>query len=453
MWFAGKGLTLSDRTDNLHLIIYILLMERREFIRNSAMAAGALWLCDWEKAFARGRKNSQVGRPWRGWRKGEFQVHFIYTGVCESMFIIMPDGTTMLLDCGDHNAVGRGKLAVPVLPSPERHAGEWIARYVSRVCPAGADVDYMMLSHYHSDHGGCEQFHAGKLDLPDGPYYLSGFSQAAETLHFGKAIDRAWPMYDDPLPPSGGADGYRHFRRFYDYMIRERGLQVEKFRLGEVDQIRMLRHPERYGDFHIRNICANGRIAAPDGTIRDLYAERIRQHNLRSVNENGMSMGMVFSYGPFRFFTAGDFSDGWKNADGSRTEIEDALADVCGMAHVAKVNHHGHYAMPARLIQALQSRVYVSCVWDQLHNVAPVMERLADRTLYPGERVICPGIFPAERRAEDAGAAWLRDVDAASFDGGHIVLNVPRGGREYSITYLTAADESMTVRSVMEFSI
>ena len=111
-------------------------MDRRDFIKTSALAAGAM-LLDWESAFAAGAADPAAGKVWKGWKKGHFQVHFIYTGVAESMFMIFPDGTTMLLDCGDHNAIGRGDLAVPVLPSPDRHSGEWIARYVLRVNPNG----------------------------------------------------------------------------------------------------------------------------------------------------------------------------------------------------------------------------------------------------------------------------------------------------------------------------
>ncbi len=425
-------------------------MKRRTFIKQSVLATGLFCFNDWEKAFAIGQKNPQVGHAWKGWKKGEFQVHFIYTGVCESMFIIMPDGTTMLLDCGDHNAVGRGEKAVPVLPSPNRHAGEWIARYVTRVNPAKTDVDYMMLSHYHSDHCGSLTFNAEVQDLPDGPYSISGFSQAAQTLQFKRGIDRAWPTYDDPVPPSKGADAFNQAKRFYEYMIREKGLQMEKFQVGAIDQIQLQYNPNKYKDFHVRNICGNGKIATENGTIHDLYAERVKNGET-NFNENGMSLGMIFSYGDFKFFTAGDFTDSWKNSDGSRTHIEDELGKVCGTAHVTKVNHHGHDSMTNDLVAALQSRVYVSCVWDQLHNLPPIMERITDRSLYPGERIVCPGIFPKERRKKDAGATWLSDINESAFDGGHIVLNVPKGGKEYSITYLTADDESMTVRSVMEF--
>ena len=427
-------------------------MDRRDFIKASMAAAGLACLDEWQRLYAMGAKDITVGKPWRGWKKGQFQVHFIYTGVSESMFMIFPDGTTMLVDCGDHNAIGRGKLAVPVLPGPHRHAGEWIARYVQRVNPNGNDVDYMMLSHYHSDHGGCTDFNAGMLERDGRPYALSGFSQAAEYLHFGKAYDRGWPDYDDPIPLiEKSADCVSHMKSFFSYMTAHRGLEVEKFQVGAMDQIRMIRQASRYPGFSIRNICGNGRIAYQDGTIRDLYEGR--KEGVQTLNENGMSLGMMFTYGKFRFFTAGDFSDKWKLADGSTFWTEDALGEACGEATVAKINHHGHKSMPKGIVKALKSRVYVSCVWDQLHNLPEVMERVCDRSLYPGERIVCPGIMPKERRDTDSACPWMKDVADSSFEGGHVVLNVEKGGEEYSITYLTAEDESMTVRSVMKFKV
>ena len=423
-------------------------MDRRDFLKTSSLAAAAA-LLDWQDALAAGRRAAAVGKPLKAWKPGEFQVHFIYTGVAESMFLIFPDGTSMLLDCGDHDALSRGEKAVPALPHAGKHAGEWIARYVERVNPAGKHVDYMMLSHYHCDHGGSEKFYAGKVQRGGGDYFLSGFSQVAEFLDFDKAIDRCWPTYDDPIPLlDDGAMQLTHMRKFYDYMSKERGMAIEKFRLGATDQIIPLK--AACPGFSVRNISANGRLAYPDGAIRDLYAERKKNAPTR-LNENGMSLGMIFSYGPFRFYTAGDFSDKWKLADGSTFQIEDAMAEVCGRADVAKLNHHGHYSMPEKLVSALQARVWVSCVWDQLHNVAPVLERLSDRNLYPGDRIVCPGIYPARRRAEDAGQAFVSDIRRESYEGSHLVLTVPKGGKRFSITYLSAADESMEVKSVLDF--
>ena len=418
------------------------------------LAAASAW-AGFAQAFADGTHDATVGKPWQGWTKGRFQVHFIYTGVAESLFLIFPDGTSMLLDCGDHAALTRRHLAVPVKPNPGRLAGEWIARYVKRVNPSSAAVDYMLLSHYHSDHCGTPNWQSRAPGAPrqKAGYYRSGFGLAAEQLTFRTAIDRAWPSFDDPIPKIDGPDReLEHMKALYALLQKRDGLRIEKFRLGATDQIVPLRDPSACTGFSVRNICANGRIAARDGTVRDLYADFIARARPRTLNENGMSLGMLIRYGDFRFFTAGDFSDNVPNADKTRTAVENELASVVEKVNVAKVNHHGHFSMPEKLVRALAAQVWVGCTWDTLHMVDPVCARLADRNLYPGDRVICPGVFPQSRREEDAGKAWTKDVAPASFACGHIVLDVPPGGKDYTISYLSADDESMTVKSVMKFS-
>lgn len=424
-------------------------MDRRYFIKTTLLAGAALCLGDRDKAFAAGCGYPRAGKRWPGWKEGQFQIHFIYTGVAESMFLIFPDGTTMLLDCGDFDALARGPKAVPLLPSADRHSGEWIARYVTRVNPAVTDVDYMLLTHYHNDHAGSDRFYADKQIRDGEPYCLSGFSQAAEILNFHKAIDRCWPD-DDPSLQFADSDTVGHMRRFYRYMQRHRGMEIEKFRLGATDQLVQLHNPGSYPSFSVRNLCANGCIVLPDGSVRDLFQARKAAGKV-TKNENAMSLGMIFSYGDFRFFTAGDFSAGFKDPDGTQRFIEDDLADACGSVSVAKVNHHGHNSMSRKLVGALRPQVWVSCVWDQLHNLPQCMELLADRSIYPGERIICPTIMPAERRAADMEAAWMSDIAKASYEGGHVVVNVEKGGKHFSVSYIRARDESMTVESVMHF--
>ena len=143
-------------------------------------------------------------RVWRGWKPGEFQAHFIHTGVAESVFFVFPDSTTMLLDCGDQASITRGKFAVPALPGPERLAGEWVARYVRRANPNGDVVDWAVVSHFHSDHVGTPSWQKFPW-IPGEPDRLEGcprcgFALAAETLRFRRATDRGWPDYDDPMP-------------------------------------------------------------------------------------------------------------------------------------------------------------------------------------------------------------------------------------------------------------
>ena len=119
---------------------------------------------------------------------------------------------------------------------------------------------------------------------------------------------------------------------------------------------------------------------------------------------------------------------------------------------VAKVNHHGHHSMPKALVAALQARVWTACMWDQLHITADTLTNISDRTAYPGDRLIAPGVFSPLRRFEDANRPFLADIAQESFDAGHVVLTVESGGAAYSIAYVTADDESMKVNGVYEFT-
>ena len=65
--------------------------NRRVFLKGALGAAGVAGMGSWRQAFADGTADAAAGRIWKGWRSGEFQIHFIYTGVAESIFLIFPD--------------------------------------------------------------------------------------------------------------------------------------------------------------------------------------------------------------------------------------------------------------------------------------------------------------------------------------------------------------------------
>ena len=425
-------------------------MKRKEFLAAGLGSAALFGLGGFLKAFAEGTANAAVGKALAPWQPGHFQIHAIYTGVAESLFLIYPDGTTLLIDAGDHAAHKRGKLQIPILPSMERHAGEWVSRYVLRVNPQGKKVDRFMLSHYHSDHGGGLAYHAGKS--ADGSYVKSGLGQVIDYLDFSRAIDRAWPDFNDPLPknPKEDYSMIGNLRAVYAEMQR-RGTKIEKFRLEKgSDQLDPLRGKPT--GFSVQPLCANGRILLPDGTVKDLYKPLLSRPNPpRSLNENGMSLGMIFTYGKFRFYTAGDFSDGILVAPKKRIQIENELGKVCGPVNLAKVNHHGHHSMSMGLVRALKAQAYFACMWDQLHMTADTMTRLSSREAYPEERLLCPAVFTKERRIQDAAAPWVKDVPKALYEPKHLVFDVPPGGETFRLSCVRAADESMTVESVIDF--
>lgn len=56
------------------------MMDRRGFLKNATLVSAAC-LMDFREALAWGAKDAEVGKAWKGWKKGQFQIHLIYTGV------------------------------------------------------------------------------------------------------------------------------------------------------------------------------------------------------------------------------------------------------------------------------------------------------------------------------------------------------------------------------------
>ena len=369
------------------------------------------------------------------WRPGHYQVHYIYSGRGEAMLHVFPDGTTMLLDCGDTMRFYHNRAEMPLPCDPRIRAGEYTARYVLEHSPKGEALDIFHLSHYHEDHFGGTRYHGGVLGKgPAGEFYRCGLADAARFLRIGRIVDRASPSFDDPHPVLGaGRDGTPvQAKAVYAYLAATQGTKIERFRLGErLD----------FGGLRLFNLCANGRYVRRDGTIRDLYAERVKAGEKR-FNENGMSCGFVVSYGKFSYFSAGDFSDAFKDPldPSRRVNIEDELAEAVGPVEVAKLTHHGHHSMGSKLVAALAARVWTACTLDAQHCTDDTMCRLADRTTYPHPRLMLPQFLPvACRPRTEAGLGYLPDVAQCVLKTPcHIVLDVPPGGESYTFSCYSA---------------
>lgn len=400
-----------------------------------------------------GSGHPMVGKPLPKWKPGEFQVHHIHTGVAESSLWILPDGTSMLLDCGDHPAIHMGKDAVPILPYGNRYAGDWISCYVARANPCAQNVDYMMLTHYHSDHSGGHRggWGDGVVEWKGHRLANSGFVQAAQRLRFVKAFDRCYPTYDQPIPcEKGSVDSLDFVKKMYPYLIERYGVKVEQFKVGAVNQIAMRKSPGAYKDFSITNVCGNGLIRRRDGSLRDLFAGVHETTNW--IDENGASAGVVAQYGAFRFISCGDFAGGIKQQDGSYLNAELELAKELDPVDVAKINHHGFCCTPPGYVAALQPRVWTSCIWSQAQSERTTMANISSRKDQKGPRLIIPTVFPADRRLSDAGSPWVDDIAPESFKGCHVVITVQPGGKTYNVACLTAYDESMMVVGAYDFA-
>ena len=143
----------------------------------------------------------------------------------------------------------------------------------------------------------------------------------------------------------------------------------------------------------VRNICGNGRVALPDGSIIDMF--RPEGNLVKKWNENPLSIGSIFTYGKFRFYTAGDFCGAVVRQDGKLNWVEHHLAKcIDGHVSVAKSNHHAYKCMTDPLVKALQAKVYTACTWDVLHHTDDSLARLVDPANQPNAPIIVPGCFP-----------------------------------------------------------
>ena len=281
---------------------------------------------------------NEIGKPYKGWKEGEFDIHHIHTGMGEANFFIMPDGTSMLIDAGD---LGRNDpareiaKAFPPIAECEFHPGKYVANYVLRVNPNCEKVDYFVSSHFHTDHL-CNPVTATLITAGRCPdYAITGVTEAGERLSFGKFYDRGYPDYDYPLPVE--SKEVMCFRNFVSWQVREKGAVQEQFKVGSLNQIFMTHEPDKYaGLFAIRNLAANGEVWAgeEEETVRyyDLNPENITGRQ----NENTKSIAIRMDYGPFSYYAGGDVTGRLKNEEGEYVNVEAKVGEACGEVDVCK---------------------------------------------------------------------------------------------------------------------
>lgn len=414
--------------------------NRREFLKKCSLSAGTIMLSGTIGALSVQGNSDEIGKPLSAWKEGEMDIHYIYTGVGENMFLIFPDGTSMVLDTADRPSKQEDQF--PLLPDKSRLPSEWVARYIQRVNPSGKKVNYMMFSHYHSDHGGgSDQLHAGETSGRGNDYYLSGLSNLGEILSFDTVFDRGYPHYQRLIKNS---DGSTNFRKFTDWKIKNGEFRMEEFLVGKKDQIDLRKKKDAYPDFHTRNICANGIVwSGQKGKNIDFFPDYPKGR----PNENMMSIGFTIEYGPFRYFTGGDISGTVLDQNKIDKQLEGAVGKAAGIVDVCKTNHHSFRdAMRAEFTKEVQANFYITNVWDHHHLQDNTMINMTDPALYQGKRIISPTWVSQKQMEEHKDKSWQTFLKPAQ---GHIVLRVFDGGRQYKVYHLTAEDESMKVKAIL----
>lgn len=363
-----------------------------------------------------------VGQPLPAWEDGQLDIHHIHTGRGDSAILLLPDGTSLLIDAGD-GAPQEPWRTTPAAPDASRPAGEWIARYVQRVSPTNK-IDYALFTHFHADH-------------------VDGFRDLADSIEIGTVLDRGWPSYDAVLPPR--AERVESYVDEVRRTAQSGDLRAERFEPGRKDQITLLRQPETYPSFEVRNLAANGVVWTGSG---DSVEDRLP--NLDTLakddwpHENLLSAAMRLSYGEFDYYSGGDLEGVPNPGYPAWQDLEAPVAAAAGAVDVATLNHHGYRdATTEAFVRALQARLWIVQVWHVSHPGWSVLDRLHSERLYPGPRdVLATAVMPANRQM--IGPLAERHLS----DAGHIVIRVAPGGAEYHAIIVDDSTESMTVRAI-----
>ncbi len=367
------------------------------------------------------------------WKEGYFDIHHISTGKGECQFLVLPDGTTMMIDCGDMTGVGRGWAHSEPLPDSTKSPAQWIAAYVDRVSPTPGRMDYFILSHFHADHMG----HQSAAEPGPYGYRMSGITELAEYLKIGTFVDRGYPSYDFPSVEfvEKQCGMMKDYKLFITRQVMVCGAKAERLEVGSRKQF-CPRGGKR--DFEIWNVASGLYRDNGKGRPVPMYTEG---EDLKKFDENMFSHVMLFRYGAFKYYSGGDLPGGTGSA--FNRDYESQVAPLVGRCNVVKADHHGYRdgINPNFLWQTAPDVIVVDAA-EASHPRPETARRIAD-PLYHGLRELY--VTSEAGRAKMGEEAW-KVVKAV----GHIVIRVYEGGGAYQVFVLDASDPECPLLSQSE---
>ncbi len=378
------------------------------------------------------------------WTPGYLYIHHISTGRGNAAYIVMPDGTTMLIDAGEADHEFIESVAplkpYPAKPNAEHSAGYGIAQYIRRFAPSGhpATLDFALVTHFHTDHIGT--LLATSPLSSSGAYRLTGITEVADLIPIKTLVDRAAPAYNTPVnlrECNQGNEGrsLQNYLDMVEYRMKH-SQAVVGLHAGELDQIR-LRHPKDYPDFHIRNIASSGVIWTGRGEEVQQYIPRDAVKDCH-YDENPFSNVLKVSYGKFSYYAGGDIPGVPDYTQPYWRDVETPVSAVVGPIDVMTLDHHGNRdSTNGAILRALRPRVIIQQNWLSAQPGEEVVVRMASPEYYPGPRdAFSTGMSPETRVA----IGPIMDRIYRSYRG-HVVLRVVPGGSTYEVFILNDDDD------------
>src|SRR5690606_28532126 len=156
------------------------------------------------------------------------------------------------------------------------------------------------------------------------------------------------------------------------------------------DQFKLLHSPQKYPDFEIRNIYANGRIWTGSGSnTRELFLAIYSLPTSQYPNENRCSNEFTLKYGAFDFVSGGELIGVITANQPSWYDMETPIGELIGPMDVVLTNHHSFSdAMNANFIRSTKPQAFIIPVWDYYHPQPDPLARMLSEDLYAGHREI-----------------------------------------------------------------
>lgn len=392
-----------------------------------------------------------------GWKEGYLDIHFISTGAGNCAFMVMPDGTTMLIDAGEEDPTSprtQSPRNTRRYPDYSRHAYQWQAAYIRRVLDSlkSQSMDYALVTHYHGDHYGT--FYPGIPQSEKGSYFLSGITGVGEIIRIDKLIDRGYDYpYDMGKAVSNGTCTDRTFANylaFIRFSQKNCGMKYESFQTGSDTQLRMLHQPERFGNFSIRNIVSNGTVIRNGKTFTLMPSADEIAEGAECPGENHLSCGILVRYGNFSMFIGGDIPGSQPDYEQRPQwwDVESLAADSVGEVDVTTTNHHANRdAMSAYFLSVLKPRVIIQEVWSSDHPGHEALLRMTSQKIWKGERDIFSTNMLESNRIV---IGELMERSYRSFSG-HILLRVSDNGNSYTVYTLNHETDDPYITGRFEY--
>ena len=366
----------------------------------------------------------RVGKTLPAWSEGELDIHAISTGRGECIFMILPDGTSIVADVGEFSREGKQYTNVIQRPNAETRPVQTYGDYIRHFNPTDA-IDYLNVSHFHMDHmGNVEPQYERSVE---GDYIMTGVTALHHHVPYVEVIDRAYGAYDSLAVKAMSVKMLNEYKKFIEYHTANGTIKASRFELGAVNQFALKHNAAAYPNFRIENVCSNGYVW-DNGVMVDVYEGKRDQ-----IRENAASCGFVIRYGAFDFFTAGDIGD--------YHDLELRAAEVVGEVEAVKAHHHlSPHSMCLPSVEILKPQTIVATSFYN-RDIQPDKSKF-DYIAENGCNLYCTSVGEQMLAADPESYKKCAEVS------GHIVIRVAPGGDEYMVYSLDDTDSKYRVKNI-----